>query len=352
MQYKFPVTVWLIVGLVLVFFQIVIGGITRLTDSGLSITEWNVIKGVLPPLNEEAWAIAFDSYQRIAFKQFESIHATMTLSEFKFIYFWEWFHRLWARSIGIIFIIPFIFFVIKGWLSSYLYKMLAIVVGLGALAAIFGWIMVSSGLNTPHFAWVNAYKLSIHLGIAFILFAVLFWTVLHTQFNEIDSLDNKSYFKNINSFLLFILFFQIILGGWMSGMKAGLFYNDFPTIGGEYIPKSLLDLSNWTYTNFKYYASNSFAVQVIQFLHRSFAYIVLVATLYFSLKWIKSSNSLFRLSSILLIVGVIIQVILGIITLISCQGKIPVLLGVLHQAFALVLLSLFVFNRYIIIKSE
>ena len=175
-------------GIVLVFVQVNIGGITRLTDSGLSITEWEVIKGTLPPLNDGAWDTAFEKYKKHATKNFESMHGgeDMSMSEFKVIYFWEWFHRFWARSIGFVFLFPFIFFVFKKWLPTWLIKRLGIVVLFAALSAVFGIIMVYSGFNDDTRTWVSAYKLLGHLSLACLTFGYLFWTWLKVKYPDYE----------------------------------------------------------------------------------------------------------------------------------------------------------------------
>ena len=161
-NYPAGLKIWLLTGVFMLFVQIIVGGITRLTGSGLSITKWEIITGTIPPLNAVQWDAAFDLYQ--ATPQYQKINQGMSLAEFKFIYFWEYIHRLWARAMGFVFLIPFIYFAIKGWIDRKLMKNLGIVVLLAALAASFGWIMVNSGLKDR--PWVNAYKLAVHLGIA------------------------------------------------------------------------------------------------------------------------------------------------------------------------------------------
>ena len=162
---KTPVKIWLVIGLVMIFFQIIIGGITRLTGSGLSITKWEIETGAIPPLNHDQWQDEFELYKRTP--QYQKINQGMDLSRFKWIYFWEYLHRLWARSMGFVFLIPLVIFWLKGYLGvKGLKKDLLIVFLLAALVGMFGWIMVGSGLvERP---WVNAYKLSIHLGLALI----------------------------------------------------------------------------------------------------------------------------------------------------------------------------------------
>jgi len=160
-NYLPSVKIWLFIGLVMIFVQVLLGGITRLTGSGLSITKWEIVTGILPPMSQEAWQAEFDLYK--ATPQYQKINEGMSLSEFKFIYFWEYIHRLWARMMGFVFIIPFVVFLFKGHLDKALIKRLGGVVLMAAIVASFGWIMVASGLEDR--PWVNAYKLSLHLGL-------------------------------------------------------------------------------------------------------------------------------------------------------------------------------------------
>jgi len=205
------VQLWLFTGLILVFFQVFIGGVTRLTDSGLSITEWAVIQGTLPPMNEVEWELAFDKYKVAAKRQYEALHGDMTLSEFKFIYFWEYFHRLWARMMGFIFLFPFLYFLYKKMLPKWLIKRLAVVILLAMLAAVFGWIMVASGLHNDNRTWVSAYKLMIHLAIATILFAYLFWTYLLAS-KPPGELRDQTSLKRLAQSLIALIFVQILFG--------------------------------------------------------------------------------------------------------------------------------------------
>ena len=187
MIYNKYIKAWLIAGLVLLFFQIVIGGITRITGSGLSITKWEIVTGTLPPLNDSAWQQEFDLYKETP--QYNMINQGMNLDKFKFIYFWEYFHRLWARIMGIIFIIPLIFFIFKKWIDKDLLRRMGYVFFSAMLAAIFGWIMVASGLvERP---WVNAYKLSLHLGIALMTLGFLLWTTFHVFYDGKIKNENR-----------------------------------------------------------------------------------------------------------------------------------------------------------------
>jgi len=337
-----PVRVWLVIGLVMVFFQVVIGGITRLTGSGLSITKWEIVTGTLPPMNETAWESEFEKYK--ATPQYQKINAGMVMSDFKFIYFWEYFHRLWARTMGFVFAIPFFFFWRKGWLPKPLMKRLGIVVLMAAIVASFGWIMVASGLeNRP---WVNAYKLTLHLSLAFVLFSYLLWTTFHT-FSPNKQVIHNSKYKKLALVITIIVAVQIMLGGLMSGMKAGLYYSSFPDMDGEIIPKVVLTSSEWNVENLKHYDTNMFTPALVQVLHRSTAYLLTISilTFFFMARKMRFTSS-FNRANIMLITMLVIQVLLGIFTLINCDGQIPVGLGVLHQAGALVLLTLTLLVNY------
>lgn len=345
------VRIWLMVGLVMVFVQVLIGGITRLTDSGLSITEWNVIKGTLPPLNEVAWAEAFEKYKVAAKKQYESLHADMTLSEFKIIYFWEYFHRLWARTMGFVFLLPFIFFVIKGMLPRWLIGRLGITVFLAALAAVFGWIMVASGLNDDTRTWVSAYKLVGHLGIATALFAYLFWTWLKTGQNmPKDGL--RADLRHLGWLITGFILLQIVLGGLMAGMRAGLIHPYFPFFveGGRFwdvLTSGAVSVDDLV--NYEPYAPVKGYVQI---LHRATAYLLSALIIYFFLKAKKGliSSSL-NMGRYLLVSMLIIQFLLGVLTIINCFGRVPLVYGVMHQGGALILLAVALFINYQLKKT-
>ena len=341
--YHPAVKIWLIVGLVMVVGQIVIGGITRLTESGLSITEWEPLTGAMPPLNAADWQVEFEKYQ--ASPQFEKIFADITMEDFKFIYFWEWFHRQWARLMGMVFAIGFAIFWRKGWLDGPLIRRLGVTVLLAALAASFGWIMVASGLiDRP---WVNAYKLTIHLCLGISLFSYLLWTILKVIQPKMRSFPQSPVDKWLWP-LNIIVFLQLILGGIMSGAKAALPYPSWPDMNGNFVPSILYDASAWTVDNLVYYEQSLFQPALIQFLHRMTAYTLTVMVIAYLIQakrskiWTYTQNA-----NTLLIILLITQIILGIATVVSSQGQVPAGLGVAHQFGAIALVGAMVYLNYL-----
>ncbi|MBC7774703.1 MAG: COX15/CtaA family protein [Phycisphaerae bacterium] len=337
------VKIWLITGLVMIFFQIIIGGVTRLTGSGLSITRWEIVTGSIPPLNEADWISEFELYKQTP--QYQKINQGMTVGEFKFIYFWEYFHRLWARLMFFVFVIPFAWFLWRGMLSRRLLPRMLTVVALAGLEGFFGWAMVASGLiKRP---WVNAYNLTLHLCMALVIFAYLLWTWFLTISPKLPDFSSRR-FRRFAWFIFGVAFFQIALGAIMSGSKAGLFFPTWPDMNGEYLPAVLFDSSHWTADSFIHYDTNPFMPALIQFLHRNTAYLLTVMVLYFVWKIFPahSGTSQEKISPILrrsgwwLMAAVGAQVLLGIFTVINCKAKVPVDLGVAHQAGAVVLLSM------------
>ncbi len=330
---------WLFLGVVLILIQIFIGGVTRLTGSGLSITKWEIVVGTLPPISDKGWEDAFDLYKQTP--QYEKINQGMSLSEFKFIYFWEYIHRLWARIMGLAFIIPFIVFYKKGLLSKQLLKRLFIVFVLAVTVAVFGWIMVASGLvDRP---WVNAYKLSLHLGLALILILYLFDT-WHFSLGKTVSKDSiSSNISLILSLLVFLLPVQIILGGILSGMRAALIFPTWPKIGSEWIPTVLLQLENWNLNHFLLYDKDVFMPALIHFLHRNLGYLIALGSFLYC--WDTFKRGSFTKLHLLVVSIVIVQILLGVFVLLNSVGIIPLWLAVFHQLIAFIL-TLLVFYLY------
>jgi cytochrome c oxidase assembly protein subunit 15 len=349
------VGIWLSIGLFMVFIQILIGGITRLTDSGLSITEWELVKGVLPPLNQEDWQDAFEKYQEHTL-QAEVLHANMSLQEFKFIYFWEWFHRLWGRIMGFVFLFPFLYFWRKGYFNKLMMGKLGILVLLAGLAAVFGWIMVASGLNTEQYVWVNPFNLTLHLSIALSVIAYLWW--LNLQVYQPFTQDaGLSTLKKIASIFIVLLVFQILMGGMVAGTKAGLLYRHFPGMEqayGGFIPVVLTDFNNWTSQNFFGYAhvgegNNAFTPALVQFIHRLLAYGISLFALFLAFKtWASGASARSKTLAGFVILSVFVQVLLGIYTILLPGGKLGISpwLGVAHQGCAIILLLFAMALRY------
>lgn len=342
------VRIWLLAGLIMVFFQVVIGGVTRLTDSGLSITEWAVIQGTIPPLNDEAWQQAFDQYKEAARKQYESLHADMTLSEFKVIFFWEYFHRLWARLMGLVFLFPFLYFWSRKWLPRWLMRRLGVVILLAVLAAAFGMIMVASGLNDDSRTWVSAYKLIIHLGIATALFGYLFWTwLLASQPPPEDGA--AAGLRRFGWGLAAVLIVQILFGGLMAGMRAGLLHPYFPFfVEGGRLLDALSSTSGLGFDHFIDYEPSTFVKALVQVLHRATAYLLAGLVVWFFIRIRRSADRSSRLlaGSWWLFGAVALQFLLGVLTVVNSIGRIPIFYGVVHQAGALLLLIALLFVNF------
>jgi heme a synthase len=333
---------WLIIGLVMVFIQVMIGGITRLTDSGLSITEWEVVKGVIPPTNEEAWEVAFEKYQTHARKQYENLHRDMSLSDFKVIYFWEWFHRLWGRVMGLVFFFPFLYFAAKKWIPKWLYIRFAVMIFLAALAATFGWIMVASGLNDDNRTWVSAYKLAIHLIIATALFGYIFWTILLVKKPETDD-SHLPNFRKLALAITALLLVQIVFGAFMAGMRAGAIHAHWPFFMGgnklfHMLTQNSLQISG---SEILHYEDKVWVKALVQVLHRFLAFAIVVLSVIFTIRIRKHKISkALKSANIFMLFTLSTQYLLGILTVISIVGnKVPVGLGAIHQLVALLLFA-------------
>lgn len=339
------ISYWLLAGMVMVFIQIILGGVTRLTGSGLSITRWDIVMGSIPPLNSAQWNEAFDLYKNTP--QYQRINEGMELHEFKFIFYWEFFHRLWARLMGFVFLIPFLIFWIKKSITRELIRNLARVIFFAGLAAVFGWIMVASGLiNRP---WVNAYKLTIHLSLGILLFLSLFYTWLqHRGFRR--SNIGKGWSKAVIG-LLILAGIQIIFGGFVSGMKSALSYPTWPLMGDRWIPSIILDSAHWTSDGFLLYDQSGFMPALVQFIHRNLAYILFILISVFGIKWYSKQTGEWRWITFLLLGIIVVQVSLGILTLLNSKGGIPVLYGSLHQAVGIVFIST-LFYLHLVLRRE
>lgn len=332
------VRIWLIIGLVMVFVQILLGGITRLTGSGLSITEWDVIMGSLPPMNVDQWQEVFSKYQQ--FGQYKLVNSQMTLAEFKSIFFWEWFHRLWARSMGFVFILPLIYFVIKGTIAKNQLLRYSVLMFLGGLAGLVGWIMVASGLKDD-MVLVNPVKLMLHLLVACSIFMYLFRILLEDTYPK----ERKSYntsIRNLTTIFIVLVVIQISFGGLVAGARAALNWTTWPLMNGAFIPEHV-----GFYQPFSEHIHENNVT--LQFIHRMIAYFITIFAVFFY--W-KSRNTLaqpiFHVFRHLMLVVVFTQVTLGILTVINSKGSVPVSWGVLHQLTAFILLNITIGLHYFV----
>lgn len=319
------VVIWLLTGCLLIFLMVVIGGITRLTHSGLSMVDWNPIMGFIPPLNEADWNVAFEKYK--LYPEYQLVNSHFTLEEFKSIFFWEYLHRVIGRVIGLVFIIPFIYFLIRKRLSKKVIFQSLILLAMGGMQGFIGWWMVKSGLvKDPD---VSHYRLATHLITAFLTFAYTFWVALGLIYEDKKTLD----FKALRVTLYFIFgatVIQIIYGAFVAGLNAGFVMNTFPKMGDQWINDSVTALTPF-WTNFVE------GIGGVQFVHRYLAYVVVSLILYFAIacrKYELSIRQKIATKTMLYAVGV--QFLLGIFTLLYA---VPVWLGVVHQVGAFLLLA-------------
>lgn len=330
-----PVVIWLLTGCFLVFIMVVVGGITRLTDSGLSMTDWHLVTEVIPPLSEEAWVAAFEEYKKFPEYQKINIHYDFTLEDYKEIYFWEWFHRLLGRLLGVVFIIPFVYFLIKRRLDKETLRNCIILLILGGFQGFLGWYMVKSGLvDQPD---VSHYRLAMHLTTAFITFAFTFWVALNLMYPKQENLHKP--FKRLLQFTLAILLIQIIWGAFVAGLKAGLIHNTWPMMNeGKLMHETVLIEQTPVWRNFVEGKSG------VQFVHRYLAYVVVGLIVFIWYKARKLSLTLSQSRGVhLLLILTGFQFLLGVFTLLLA---VPLWLGVLHQVGAFFLLAAMTFTLH------
>jgi heme a synthase len=327
-----PIIIWLLTGCALIFIMVNIGGITRLTQSGLSIVEWDILMGSIPPLNEAAWQALFIKYQNSP--QYLLVNNHFSLEEFKSIFWWEYIHRLFGRFIGIVFLLPFLYFLITKKLSKSLTNKLLILFALGGFQGFLGWFMVKSGLvKDPA---VSHFRLAAHLTTAFLTFGYTFWLALQLWFED-RAFKSKSVVLKTSVITLFsVLLLQIVYGAFVAGLRAGSLYNTFPKMGPEWIAESV------TYA----YAKTGLISLLenpasVQFIHRMLAFTVVILALYIwrSAQKHDLSKSIKQLMHVFLAV-IFGQFLLGIFTLIYA---VPVILGVLHQAGAFIAFGTVIF---------
>ena len=325
--YNMGVYIWLLALTTMVLLIIIIGGLTRLTDSGLSMTDWKPLLGVIPPVGQDKWLIVFEMYKQTP--EFKIVNRSMTLEEFKFIFWWEWFHRVFARLIGVVFIIPLIYFLIKKQVSKSLLLRLPIVFMFGIFQAFVGWWMVKSGLSEN--PYVSPYRLTFHLLNALIIFSILLWIAMDYKHSLKTNFLSKPFSQD------FLVFFSIVLvfitigtGGFMAGTNSGQSFNTFPLMNGKIIPDDYFLEDLGMYNIFE----NTVA---INFNHRWFSIFVFFYIIFVCFKFIKFDNKKVpKILVILVLFFLTLQVALGIVTLLS---NVYLPLASMHQTNSILLLS-------------
>ncbi|MCF1422173.1 COX15/CtaA family protein [Mangrovimonas futianensis] len=317
---------WLFTGCFLIFIMVIVGGITRLTHSGLSISNYKLISGAIPPITEQEWHEAFDLYKQ--YPEYQKLNTHFSLEDFKDIYFWEWFHRLIGRLIGVVFLIPFIYFLMTKQLTSKTIKKSIILLGMGAFQGFLGWYMVKSGLvDRPD---VSHFRLAAHLTTAFVTFAYTFWVALDLIYPNRKTVNLS--FRNLVRWSMVILLIQIIYGAFVAGLDAGFIHNHWPMMSeGQFMHETVLMEQSPVWLNFFEGKSG------VQFVHRTLAYIVVLMIL---IIWNQSKKltltDLQKKSINYLIILVGLQFLLGVFTILL---QVPVWLGVAHQVGAFFLLT-------------
>lgn len=344
------VATWLLVGVVMTIIQFVLGGVTRLTGSGLSITEWEVITGALPPLSEEAWLIEFAKYKQTP--QFQLLNFEFDLQNFKYIFFWEWFHRLWARIIGLVFAGGFIWFLVAKHFKKEMIKPLVILFFLGIMQGAIGWIMVASGLEGDA-VYVKPTRLALHFIFALGLLSYTFWFALQLSVPKtalqisagMHQAVQKA--KTLNVAILALLVLQLMYGALMAGHKAAMVAPTWPTINGDYVPSNLFSDPVFLLN----FIENKI---LVHFMHRGIAYVLLVLVIYWTVQLYRiNGSSFFNRIKIFPLLLVVLQVLLGIASLLYARSIIPGVWGIfewmaqIHQLVGMSLLLSLVATYYV-----
>ncbi|WP_166965516.1 COX15/CtaA family protein [Yeosuana marina] len=324
---------WLLTGCLLIFVMVVVGGITRLTHSGLSISNYKLISGVIPPSNDIEWQAAFDLYKQ--YPEYQKLNNHFNLQDFKDIYFWEWLHRVIGRFIGVVFLLPFLYFLATKQLSKATIKKAIILLGLGAFQGFMGWYMVKSGLvDNPD---VSHYRLAAHLMTAFITFAYTLWVALDLVFSTKKEINIA--LRNFIRLALAVLLLQIMYGAFVAGLDAGFIHNHWPMMSeGKFIHETVFIEQHPWYKNFIEGKSG------VQFVHRMVAYLVVIFIIAIWQKTRKTTLTIMQkrgVNALLIMVG--IQFLLGVFTILY---QVPVWLGVAHQVGAFFLLSAMIFTLH------
>ena len=322
------VRIWLLTLLSLIILIILVGGLTRLTDSGLSITTWELFSGFIPPLTNDKWIDYFNLYKTIP--EYREQNFDMTMSEFKVIFWWEWAHRQLGRLIGLTVLLPLIYFTIKNGL--WVAKKYGIIFLLVCLQGFLGWYMVSSGLVSR--IDVSHYRLSLHLVIAFIILSIVFWNFLKLTKVKINKTSIKLYLIKI---FLILLFIQLIIGAFVSGMDAGTAYNTWPLMGSSYFPDDSKFIEFLYITVFD-------NPSIVQFIHRNLAYLIVLFYIYLLICVFNSPNKIFHKPILIIGISLFLQIILGILTILS---GVKIIYASLHQINSILIIFSTLYFLYI-----
>ena len=320
--------IWMITLLVMIVLIILVGGLTRLTDSGLSITSWELFIGSLPPLTNDKWIEYFDLYKTIP--EFKEQNFNMTLNEFKIIFWWEWAHRQLGRLIGLTVLFPMIYFTIKN--GFWILKEYSIIFFLVCFQGFIGWYMVSSGLIDR--IDVSHYRLSLHLVTAFIILSIVFWKYLNLTDIKINHINIQ---LNPIKFFLLLLFLQLIIGAFVSGMDAGKIYNTWPLMGSSFFPDDSMisDLFNMAVFDDQ---------SLVQFIHRNLAYIIVVLYFYILFFVLKNGNPNLKIAIFFIGISLLFQIVLGVFTILS---GVKMLYASLHQINSILIILSTLYFLYI-----
>ena len=329
------IILWLSLVCLMVFGMVIVGGITRLTHSGLSIVEWKPLMGAIPPMGEAGWNEVFEKYKQ--FPEYQKVNNQMTLDEFKYIFYWEYFHRLLGRLIGVVFFFPFLYFAIRKEIGAALMKRLSLAFILGGLQGLMGWYMVKSGLvDMPS---VSHYRLAAHLMLAFTIFAYILWIILDLISDKKAKPESgtKNSMFSFSVFVTGLIVLQIIFGAFTAGKKAGLNYNTFPKMNDSWIAPEVFEMTPLIINFFENNAG-------IQFAHRMIAWIVVLALAYFGHRAARSARSKKLKMAVYLLSGtLVLQFTLGVITLLL---QAPVYMAAIHQAGAFIFFGSAIFVNH------
>ena len=336
-RYDRQVASWLLFCAAVILGMIVLGGVTRLTNSGLSMVEWKPLMGIIPPLSEEAWQEAFDKYR--LFPEYQKVNRGMSLDAFKSIFMYEYLHRVLGRLIGVLFFIPLVYFAVRGRIRQGLLPKLILLFFLGGCQGLLGWYMVKSGLvDNPR---VSQYRLTAHLGLAVAIYAYMLWLAFDLLFRG-RAVTGPRPLAGASRLLVGLVYLMILSGGLVAGIRAGFAYSTWPLMGDTFIPRGL-------YTGTPAWLDMFEDITTVQFNHRMFAYLlVVVIGVFATLVYRSGVGGRARLAVNLLLAALAVQVVLGISTLLL---HVPVVLAAAHQCVAMLLLAAALFASHVLVRQ-